>query len=71
MYVPVIPSLVELVGLMAGCFLTVLPCSALSLVPGCMDPPSAYGSVNGIKFGLGMLFVTSGDLVRKLTINAS
>lgn len=39
-----------------------MPCNALSLVPGCIDPPSAYGSVKGIKFGRGMLFVTSGDL---------
>lgn len=58
-----LPSLVELVGLIVGCFLTTaVPCKALSRVPGCIDPPSVYGSVNGIKFGLGIVFATSGDL---------
>lgn len=48
----------------AGCFLTEVVCNAFNLVPGCIDPPSAYGSVNGIKFGRGMLCVTSGDLAK-------
>lgn len=63
---PKTTSLVELVGLIAGCFLIAVPWRAFSLVPGCIEPPSAYGSVKGIKFGLGMLFVTSGDQFPRL-----
>ena len=60
-----VPSLVELVAFIAGCFLTVVVvCNAFNRVPGCIDPPSAYGSVKGIKFGLGILCVTSGDLAK-------
>lgn len=60
----IIPSLVELVAFIAGCFLTDVVCNAFNLVPGCMDPPSAYGSVKGIKLGRGILCVTSGDLAK-------
>uniref|UniRef100_A0A182LWV9 Uncharacterized protein n=1 Tax=Anopheles culicifacies TaxID=139723 RepID=A0A182LWV9_9DIPT len=37
-------------------------CSAFRRVAGCIDPPSAYGSVNGIRLGRGMLGGISGDL---------
>lgn len=58
-----IPSLFELVGFgFELCFLCEPPCKAFNLLAGFIEPPSAYGSVNGIKLGRGIFDVTSGDL---------
>lgn len=43
-------------------------CKAFSRVAGCIEPPSAYGSVNGIRFGRGMLGGISGDLGRTISV---
>lgn len=40
--------------------------SALSRLAGCIDPPSMYGSMNGIKFGRGTFGGISGDQLPRL-----